>query len=356
MVCIAAFIVLGIIVLCLPVLRIFNKDAANKIWSMFKNATACVGKRVTFQKCEVGFKDQVKNSMLKKVVLKHPTWVKPLGVAIEVLSVIIIIATIWSLLVGAKSLTALAAYGTCDIQTPEACLVGDAEACYAGEAKTAENPIEWTGNWFVEWGEAFAYLPIKFGTRDAGSYLPGGWPYRDSYDASKSVALDIFDPGCKFCRESYANQLGSGFFESHNAALLPYALRDGDEFRFANSDLIVRYIFATRMVPGVTTDGPRVEWRIIGCLFTENSPRQIVWQEDFNNTLSDVEAREVLNSWLKDFGYTDNDVVEITTLVDSDEIREQVNAARDIVENNVHIVKIPTMIIGNQRHEGVFKP
>ncbi|MDR2524008.1 MAG: hypothetical protein LBC95_00490 [Candidatus Nomurabacteria bacterium] len=354
MVCIAAFILLAICVLSLPIIRIFSKKTADNIWNLFKKSIYCFTHRVTFRKCDSTFKDDVKNSILRRVVVRRPTWVKPLGVAIEVLSVLIILTTIWSLAVGAKSLVSLAAYGMCDIVTPEACVVGDAEACYAGEAKTAENPVEWLGNWFVEFGEAIVYLPIKFSTRNAAEYIPADYPYRDAQAADKPAALDIFDPGCKFCRESYTNQLASGFFDKYNTALLPFALRDDDDYRFANSDLIVRYIFASRSVP--QADATRaVEWRIIDRLFTENSPRKIVWQEDFNNEYSDAEARQTLNSWLADFGYDANAIEQIAAAVDNAETRAAVDAARDLVENQIQIVKIPTMIIDNERHEGLFK-
>lgn len=353
MVCIAAFIVLGVIVLSLPVMRLFNKDLANKIWAMFKSATSCVGKRVTFQKCEVGFKDQVKNSMLKKVVLKHPKWIKPLGVGIEVASVLIIGVTIWSLVVGANALTNLAAYGTCDVVTPEACAIGDAEACYAGEAKESENPIEWLGNWFVQWGEAFAAIPPKLVHWEAGEFIPEGAVFYSSHEGG-SVAINIFDPGCQWCRESYINQKNSGFLENYNVAQLPYALQDNGEDRFANSSLIVKYIEATRIEP-LIGGGKAAEWLIIDRLFTEMSPRQVVWQEEFKNNYDDTEAREVLNSWLIDFGYNEEQAGKVVELVDSDEVQQRMNKNREIVENEIKIVKIPTEIYDGVRHDGVYK-
>lgn len=354
MICIAAFIVLGVIVLSLPVVRIFNRQKADKIWQMFKSAWGCVGRRVTFRKCDSNFKDQIKNGILKKVVLKHPGWVKPLSVVIEIVSVLIIAVTIWSLLVGAKSLVSLAAYGTCDPVTPEACAVGDAEACYAGEAKHFSNPLEWTGNWFVEFGEAFAVIPARLADWPAEEYLPADAKFYTETEGN-SVALDIFDPGCKWCRESYKNQKQSGFFDKYNVALLPYALKDDGGYRFANSDLIMRYLEAVKLTPLTSGDLP-AEWRLVDRLFVENSPRQIVWQEDFNNYYDDAAAREVLNDWLKDFGYSSDDVVKITTLVDSQQVTERLSENRDIVENRLKIVKIPTMLFDNKRHDGVYKP
>jgi hypothetical protein len=310
---------------------------------------------VTFRKCDSNFKDQVKNSLLKKVVLKHQNWVRPISVTIEILAVVLVVVTVWSLVVSAKAGTTLIAYGTCDVQTPSACIVGDAEACYVGEGQSVDmNPIEWTVNWFSEWGEAFVAIPPKFIDWQASDFIPDGTPFFNCYDADKLTALDIFDPGCAWCRESYVNQKKSGFFEQNNAAFLPYALRDGDEYRFANSDLIVRYIEATRLVPLPDTEHP-AEWLIIDKIFTVNSPRQVLYQEDFNNYYNDEQAREVLNNWLADFGYSKSDVDKITTLVDSAEVRERIDKNRDIVENQIRLIKIPTMIFNGQRHEGVYK-
>ena len=351
MVCVAAFIILAICVLSIPVLRIFNRPLADKIWSMFKSAWYCVGQRVTFRKCDSNFKDQVKNSLLKKVVLKHPGWVKPISILVEILSVLIIAITIWSLLVAGKAATTLAVYGTCDVQTPEACVVGDAEACYAGEIREITDPIEWTVNWFVEWGEAFMAIPSLFINWDASQFIPQDAQFFNEYDESKPTALIIVDPGCQWCRESYYNKRNSGFFDQYNTAIMPHALMDDGQDRFDNSSLIVRYVEAVRLVPLVGAQPP-AEWQIIDRLFTWDSPRQIVYQEDFKNEYSKEQAREMLNSWLSDFGYSEGEIEKIVKLVNSDEVRDRVEQNRHIVEDEIRLVKIPTAIFDGKRHDG----
>lgn len=352
MVCVAAFIILAVCVLSIPVLRIFNRPLADKIWSMFKSAWYCVGRRVTFRKCDSNFKDQVKNSLLKKVVLKHPGWVKPISVLVEILSVLIIAITIWSLLVAGKAATTLIVYGTCDVQTPEACAVGDAEACYAGSARETTNPIEWTANWFVEWGEAFMAIPLLFTNWDATQFIPDDAKFFNEFDESKPTALIVVDPGCQWCRESYYSKKTSGFFDQYNTAVMPYALQDNGQDRFSNSSLVVRYVEAVRLVP-LDDAQPPAEWQIIDRLFTWDSPRRIVYQEDFKNEYSDSQAGEVLNGWLSDFGYNDADVQKIIELVDSDEVAGRVEGNRRIVEDEIQLVKIPTAIFDGRRHDGI---
>ncbi|MDR1196962.1 MAG: hypothetical protein LBL08_01660 [Candidatus Nomurabacteria bacterium] len=354
MVCIAAFILLAVCVLAVPVIRLFNKPVADSIWKMFKKSIYCFTHRVTFRKCDSTFKSDIKNSILRRVVIKHPDWVKPLSILIEVLSVLIIVVTVWSLLVAFKAAVSLTAYGTCDPVTPEACAVGDAEACYTGEAKQFDNPVDWTINWFAEIGEAFVAIPPKFTHWEAKDYLPENVSYYNEFDNNKPTALDIFDPGCKWCRESFKAQSTAGFFDQNNVALLPYSIQQNGEYQFKNSDLVVRYLEAVKLIPLDNAQRPP-EWQIVERLFTTNSPRQIVWQEDFNNYYSDGEAREILNDWLKDFGYSAADVKKITSLVDSPEIRATIDKNREIVENQIKIVKIPTMIYDGVRHEGLFK-
>lgn len=354
MVCVAAFIVLAICVLSLPVLRIFNKKAADTIWTLFKKSIYCFTRRVTFRKCDSTFKDDIKGSILRKVVVKHSNWVKPLSILIEVLSVAIICVTVWSLLVAFKSGVNMLAYDTCTPEQPEACAIGDAESCSAVSGNDGKNIFEWTGNWFVEIGEAIVAIPPKFAHWESSEYLPENPVYFNEFDSEKPIAIDILDPGCLWCRDSFKNQRDSGFFDNYNVTIIPYALKDGDEFRFTNSELIIKYMEAVKLVPLDKAETP-VEWQIIGRIFTESNEHGL-WQNDFTNYYNESEAREILNDWLKEFGYDKNDVVKITTLVDSEEVSENIAENRDIVENRIKVVKIPTMMYDGKRHDGVYKP
>ncbi|MCL2280886.1 hypothetical protein FWC31_03295 [Candidatus Saccharibacteria bacterium] len=353
MVCIAAFIVLAICVLSLPIIRIFNKKAADSIWKLFKKSTYCVSRRATFRKCDSTFKDDVKNSILRKVVIKHPTWVKPLSAIIEIVSVLIIFITIWSLLVGVKSLISLYVYDTCNPSQPSACALSTSESCSIDSQPISffENPFQWTGNWFIEFGGAIAAIPTRMRTWDARDFLPENPSYFNKYDASKPIALDVMDPGCIICRRSYIAQKESGFMDKYNVAMLVYPIRD----RFANSHLISRYIEAARLLNPLDSAIRPVDWLIIDRIFTGNTTDGDNFQNAFNYTYTDATARKVLNDWLTDFGYTDQEVVEIIKLVDSNQVKKIVNKNRDIVDNKIRTKKIPTMIYNNRRHDGLFE-
>lgn len=247
MVCIAAFIILCLVGMFVAILSIFRRDIGRKYWAVFKKSWGCVGKKVTLQKCETNFKDDVKNSLLSKVVLKHPKWVKPLGTAIEVGSVLIVFITIWSLVESIKALLAIWVFGTCNVSQPESCALG-AEVCGI-EAAEPTNPIEWTGRWFSEWGEIFTNIPDRFHSWNAEDYLVEPYSFATQYQDDKPLAIDIFDPGCTICMQSYRNQKDSGFFEQNNTVLMvyPIELPDGG-YKFANSDLIARYIHAADLL------------------------------------------------------------------------------------------------------------
>ncbi|MDR0957046.1 MAG: hypothetical protein LBM09_00500 [Candidatus Nomurabacteria bacterium] len=355
MVCIAAFIILAIIVLCLPIIRIFNKKTANSIWSLFKKATYCVGRRTTFRKCDSSFKDDVKNSILKKVVLKHPTWVKPLSRTIEITAVVIVVVSIWSLLVAAKAGVSLFVYGTCDVAQPSSCsLSGESCSIDSQPVDFLQDPLKWTGNWFAEFGDAIVNIPTRLKNWNADDYIPENAEPYNKFSWKKN-ALDILDPGCSVCRESFKNQLESGFFDKYNVAVMLYPIKNPDgEYKFANSYLITSYIEAARLRRLDGSERP-IEWQILQRLFTEKDADGRDFQVAFNISYNEKRAREILAGWLADFGYSETQITEIAKLADSDEVREIIEKNMTVMNNEIKSKQIPTMIFDGKRHDGLFE-
>ena len=356
MVCIAAFIILAVAVLAIPVLRIINRKAADTIWKLFKKAVYCFTRRATFRKCDSTFKDDVKNSVLRKVVIKHPKAVKPLGITIEILSVLIILVTVWSLLVGVKSGLALFVYGTCDITTPAACSLDSSESCSidGNQIDFWQDPLGWTGNWFVEFGEAFAAIPVRLQHWDAQKIIPENAQFFNTEDPNKPYALDIFDPGCIICRKSFNNQLKSGFFDNYNVASMIFVIKTNDEPRYANSTIIASYIEAVRLTP-LKNASPPAEWQIIKRLFTENDAGlKIDYQTAFNDHYNESIAKRTLQRWLHDFGYSQKEISKIVTDANNKEVKAIIENTADVVKNQIRTRKIPTMIFDGRRHEGLF--
>ncbi len=365
MVCIAAFIILCLMSVVVGFLSIFRRDIGKRWWKTFKKAWGCVGKRVRLQKCETGFKDDIKNSILSKVIVKKPKLVKPISVGIEVVSVLVVLVTVWSIVEGAKAGLALWSLGTCNVQRPEACSLG-AEVCSIDGDSGPKNPIEAVGYWFSDWGEIFSAIPDKFRDWDKETLDFTGLVVKEKPDAKK--AIDIFDPGCPICLSSYRAQKESGFFDKYNVTLVPFPIQDAEgTFKYKNSKLIVSYILAAdkQGTPEDYSGNHSPAFDIIDRIFMEKAKiedktrqsgyKEINYQNMFNDEYSAEEAEEVLISWLKEFGYHHDDRDAIKARAHSQEIEDIINKNNDIVVNNIHAKGIPTMIYDGKKHTGTYK-
>lgn len=348
MVCVAAFIILAIMGVMVSIVSIFKPKVWKAYTKMFKKAWGCLWKKVRLQKCETGFKEDVKNTLLSRVIVKHPKWVKPLSVIVEVISVIIVVVAIWAILTAIKSLLALWVLGTCNVTKPEACTLG-AEVCSIDQNEP-KNIFEATGRWFTEWGDIFEAIPDKFTNYDAAQYDFNYISVNPSEGADKPVAVDIFDPGCSACMTSYRNQKEAGFFESYDVHLVPFAIADAEgNYKFKNSEIIVRYMFAIEQL----RSGFAIN--ILERIFTEKNEDGILYQNIFNEDLSEAEARKKLEEWIVEDGFNQDGLEELRKIVDYPETTDKMNENREIIENQLHIKGIPTFIYDNKRHTGVFK-
>ncbi|MFV0484786.1 MAG: hypothetical protein ACK5MU_00940 [Candidatus Saccharimonadales bacterium] len=357
MVCIAAFIILCIISVFVAILSIFKRDLGKKYWKTFKKAWGCVGKKVTLQKCETGFKDDIKNSILSKVIVKKPKMVKSISVGIEIAAVLIVVITVWSLVTAVKSGLALWTLGTCDVTHPSACTLG-AEACSI-DGDEPKNAVEYVGRWFTDWGEIFSAVPDKFRSWEASEFDLEGVRVRSGEDAVE--AFDIIDPGCIVCLQSYKNQRESGFFDKYNTVLVPYPIQNPDgSYKFANSELITRYIFATDMqgLPESLEEAEgqmEVGVEIFHKLFTEFNEDHVIYQTVFNEYFNEDEARAQLEKWLDEIGFSEKEIETIRENAASDAVAEKIAKNKDIVENDIHAKGIPTMIYDNKKHTGRYE-
>ena len=216
-------------------------------------------------------------------MLKHPKWVKPLSIIIEVLSVIIVVVAIWAILTAIKSLLALWALGSCNVTKPSACSLG-AEVCSIDESEPS-NVFEATGRWFTEWGEIFEAIPDKFKTYNADDYIFNYIEMSGGEFEGLSTAVDIFDPGCSVCMASYRNQKSAGIFDDYNVRLVPFAIQDADgNYKFRNSEIIVRYMFAVEQLRSGASLG------IIDRIFTSRNSQDKMYFEMFNGTAQDEDG------------------------------------------------------------------
>ena len=348
MVCIAAFIILALIGVFVAGISIFKPKVGKAYLKAMKKAWGCLWKKVRLQKCETGFKDDVKNTLLSRVMLKHPGWVKPLSIIIEVLSIVIVVVAVWAILTAIKSLLALWALGSCNVTKPSACSLG-AEICSIDESEPS-NVFEATGRWFTEWGEIFEAIPDKFKTYDAEDYQFNYIEMSGGEVEGLSTAVDIFDPGCSVCMISYRNQKSIGFFDDYNVRLVPFAIQDADgNYKFKNSEIIVRYMFAVEQLRSGASLG------ILDRIFTEKNSEGISYQNKFNEDYSREEAVAKMESWLVADGLDESGLEELRKIVDYPEVTDKIAQNKEIIENQLKVRGIPTMLFDGKRHTGLFK-
>lgn len=356
MVCIAAFIILAVLVLAVPLIRLFSRRLADQIMTLFRRSTHCFTRRITLRTCDTTFAEDVKGTVLRRVVLRHPSWVKPLSALMELLSVLIVLTTIWSVLVGAKSLVSLYVYGTCNPTTPSSCSLNGSEACTIDAVPVAfnERPVRWIGEWFSEFGEAIMAIPTKLKHWEARDYLPSQVSYYDGYDRRKPTALDIIDPGCTVCANSFKKQLARGFFKKYNVVILLYPIKDGrGGYKFPNSYLVAQYLVAVQLKPLKKSGQPMI-WQMIKRMYTGKTADGDSNQNAFNVAYDQAKAERVLKDWLRDFGYSDQQLEEIAKLARSDQVAKIIEDNTRLVNDKVKTKKIPTEIFAGQRHDGGF--
>ena len=360
MICIAAFIILLLIWLFTPAMKLFGfKKQAENINKMFKKSLHCFSRRATFRACDSNFADEIKHSILRKLIVKHKKWVKPVSWAIEAVSFLIIVVSIWSLLTVAKSGLALWVYGTCDIQKPDACALSSTEACSI-DVVNSSNPFV---DWFVEWGDIFSAIPARLTTFKAEELTAENSSYYGEFSGksenSNAVAVDIFDPGCIICRRSFVAQKESGFFEKYRTHLIPYVITGETGDKFNNSELIARYIEAIRGIQPEQGEKISPEWLIVENLFTKKDEQGVIWQENFNGVSIKAYSAEkvevVLKAWLKDAGYSEKQISDLAIKAKSSEITAKLEVNKKLVEDQIKTKKIPTLIYDGKRHEGLFR-
>ena len=356
MVCIAAFIILLIVGIFVAVISIFRPKVGKRYLKILKKSWSCFGKRVTLQKCETGFGDDVKNSILSGVALRRPQLVKPFSVGIEIASILIVVITVWSLVEGAKAGLALWSLGTCNVKHASSCSLG-AEVCSIDDNTEAASPINYIGLWFSDWGEIFGAIPDKFRSWEVSSFNFAGISQKrnvEHYDA-----IDIIDPGCEVCLVSFKEQLRTGFFDEKSVYIVPFPIQDSNgNFKFRNSALIVRYILASRQYGeprDVSEDVETVAFRILRRIYLEKDSENRNWQTVFNEYYSTEDAEVELQRWLKDFGYHSDERTAIAKLAQSSQINEYIQHNNQIVTNNIHAKGIPTMIYDGRKHTGKYE-
>lgn len=347
MFCIAAFIVLGI-------MSIFSASQRK----LAKSAWHCVTRRATFRPCDSSFKEELKAKLLARTMIKKPRLAKFLDAAIEVLAVIFVVATIWSLYVALKSGLNLYVYGTCNPRNASSCSLG-AEACsidsermsFVQSLKKAQ-PHTWLITELEDFLNTIDALPSRVQEWKAEDYLPANASYYSEFDSAKPTALEIIDPGCQFCAQLMHNIKNADFKDRYNLTYIAYPIKSESGFKFKNSEVITRYLEAVRRNPLTNVDTP-VDWQILDRIFTGKDNENTPYQTKINALLDNNQTEELMKQWLKEFGYNAEQIQTIETDSKSQAVTDIIEANRELVNERINTVKIPTIIFDGRRHDGV---
>lgn len=356
MICILAFIVFLIL---FPVLGFFPKYR-----ELFKKSWACVFKRVTLKPCDVDFSQELKTTVLSKIIFRYPRLAKFLDKTFSFWAFVFVVINVWSIWYTANAALNLYVYDTCDPISGESCSLSG-EACGVGEARQGlvesvqnGNLLEWTLRPITDFTTALSQVPDRLKEWKAEDYIADSATYYQGFEEEKSIALEIIDPGCISCKNLFENiKKSDNFNEKYNLTYILYPIPDSTQssgYKFANSYLRASYLEATKEVPLEDDNSNPGDWRLLEKLFTEEGNLQDSLQDEFNYVYSEEEAEKKLQEMLLEIGYTPQEAESISELAGSKEIQERLSNQKKIVEEEVNTIRIPTVIVDGRRYDRVL--
>lgn len=350
MFCIAAFIVFAIIGIFSARYRVLAKKAWQCVWT-----------KIRFKPCQVGFKEEAKSILLGKLVLRRPALARVLDKWIDVLAFVFVVLSIWSLISVFNSGLNLFVYDTCTPNNAEACALGG-EACsvvsgqvgFWDSVKTGKLP-HWVKVEAQTFGETVSRIPSRLKTWKAEEYVTDKNTYYQPFDPSKLTALEIIDPSCRFCSKLFVNIKEAGFENKYNLTYLAYPIPNPDDsYRFRHSYLIASYLEAAKLNP-LNSSVP-ADWQILEKLFTGRDKDDVLFQEKFNLMYNDEQAKQVLQGWLEEIGYSPEQITKIVAEAGSDAVSARLAEQTRVVEDQIKTIKIPTIIFDGNRYDRVIGP
>ncbi|MDY0208331.1 MAG: hypothetical protein RBR82_17155, partial [Pseudomonas sp.] len=80
------------------------------------------------------------------------------------------------------------------------------------------------------------------------------------------------------------------------------------------------------------------------------------YQLKINSLLNKEQTSILINKWLGEIGYTEKQIAKIENDRLSKKVVDALSKNRDIVENQIKTVKIPTIIFDGRRSGGLLSP
>ena len=353
MFCIAAFIIFAI-------LGIFSASYR----SLAKRAWKCTLRKITFKPCDINFQEEAKAKLLGRFIITKPRLARFLDRWIGVFASIFVILSIWSLLVVLNSGLNLLVYDTCNPNNAESCSLAG-EACGVASGKPGfwlsvkeGQIIPWAKDSVLTLGETITMIPNRFKEWNPNEFVYQFNTYYKPYDPNRPVALEIIDPSCKFCAKLFGNIKDTGFADRYNLTYLVYPIPDAKQksgYRFPHSNMIASYLEAVKHFPLPMTNAP-ADWQILEKIFSGKDSDNVDYQIKFNTMYTATEAEDVILLWLKDMEYSEEKISAIRQVAYSDEVKQNLARQKEIVEDQIKTIKIPTIMFDGRRYDRAVGP
>jgi len=347
--CIASFIILGI----LSIFSARYRRLAGEAWK-------CVARKTTLRKCDTNFKEDLKNRLLSGVSVSHPKLARFFERWIEVLAFAFVVLSIWSLLTVIHSGINLYVYDTCNPAHPESCSLST-EACSIDSVQPSfwhslrtMHLLNWAHVNATQAVDTVERIPDRAKKWQPLSYTTASNTYYKQFDSSKPTALEIIDPGCKFCAQDFRNMQAAGIENRYNLTYIAYPIPNpgSSSYKFKNSYLMASYLEAIKQQPKLKLTTP-ADWQILQRIFTWQDPDSINYQSRIDFVYTSAQTEALLQKWLSQIGYTPAQVQNIADAAKSQSVKDAIAGNRQTVEKQIKTVKIPTLLLGTRRYDGV---
>lgn len=351
MFCIAAFIVLAI----LGIFSASHRKLAKQAWH-------CVIRRVTLKPCDINFSEELKGRILGKLIVRKPRLAKFLHKWFDWIAFLFVILTIWSLISAFFAGLNLWVYDTCDPASGESCSLSG-EACGINKQTLSffdavgQNRLgQWASDSWNNFGETLSRIPDRLKSWKAEDYLSPSATFFEVFDKNKGYALEILDPSCIYCKKLFLNIKNAAFEKKYNFSYVLYPIPDSKSsngYKFPNSYLMASYIEASKQVPLNKAVRPP-DWQLLEKIFMEQDSDHIDWQPKFSQLFTSKEAENALKKILQQIGYTPAEIGQISKIAHSEKVKNSLLQQKNIVENKVKTLKIPTIIFNGRRFDRVI--
>ncbi len=365
MLCILSFIIFLIL---FPFLCFFR---SYRVW--LRRSWSCVFKKVTLQPCEMNVGEELKSKLTSKIVLRFPRVAKFLRQTFTFWAVAFVILNLWSVWSVFNAGLNLWVYDTCDRVYAESCsLSGEACGVSSGQlslwqAASQGKIISWVSDTSKNLVETISLVPVRFQSWPAENYLAPKPTYYAPFDPAKETVLEVMDPSCSACRKLFGRLKEAEIPSTYNLTYLLYPIPNAQSesgYKFRTSYLFATYVEALKdgplpIVPNTimfdkTLPVQAPDWWLLQLMFTDKDNEGVPWQDGFNLSYSEDELEVRIHQILKSrMGYSDQQIKDIQARARSDDIKSRLELQRQIVEQRIHTIRIPTLLFHNRRYDRV---